>query len=323
MSIAPIVVTVYHRPDCFARCIEALRSNVLAPLSELYVLSDAPSKPEHEALVNQVRDYARTITGFKHVHLHFRETNCGGHESVIRGFKDVFATHDRLVFLEDDIIVAKDFLQYLNDGLEFFKENKKVFSIAAYKRPFRIPHAYKHDVFFLENYSPWGFGIWKDRFCSVDISDFDRYSLLLSKSALYKRLQEDEPMFLAILKADSSGRMKALDARFEYHIHMNQLFSIFPVMARATNIGFDARGEHCGGGGSFLHVRLSDALKRVNFDAPVTLDRKIEKRFYAAAKPNVLFRVYRTVLNCGIKAAVSYYRGRAFAKIAASISKHG
>ena len=121
MILAPIVVTVYHRPDCFVRCIESLLANELAKESELYVISDAAAKPEHGALVRQVRDYAKTIMGFKAVHLVFRETNLGSYLSGNRAIDEVLEPHDRFIFLEDDIVVAPGFLQYLNEGWSFIK----------------------------------------------------------------------------------------------------------------------------------------------------------------------------------------------------------
>lgn len=315
MQVAPILVTVYHRPDCFARCIEALCRNRLAGYSELHVVSDAPVKAEHELLVKQVRDHARTIRGFHRVHLHFREKNYGAHMSTKRGLEDVFADSDRLIFLEDDIVVADDFLQYINDGLDHYRSDKRIFSIAAYKRPFQTPRFYKHEVFYMENFSPWGFGLWRDRYVDVDVSDFNRYERLQAEPVLFERLCKEEPLFLSILKADSVGRLKALDVRFEYHIHVNRLFSVFPVLARATNTGFDTRGEHCGNAGGFYNVRLNSMPSEVNFNVSVNMDKRIAKRFHAAAVPNLPQRILSKLQDRGLSETIRYYARKVWAKV--------
>lgn len=308
MVLAPIMVTVYHRPDLFKKCVESLQNNVLAAESELFVISDAASIPEHEPLVQQVRDYAKSINGFKKVHLHFRERNYGGHESVKKAFVDLFECYDRLIFLEDDIVVSPDFLDYVNGGLEYYADNKRIFSIAGYKRHFRVPCAYKHDIFFLENFSPWGFGFWRDRYLSVDISDFDRYSAL-ARSKRFDWLKEKEPLFVSLLKQDSLGKLRAFDVRFEYHIHLNRLLSVFPVVSRTVNIGFDNRGEHCGDGcgSGFYQAPLSRQKRSVEWAAPLQIEKQIEERFFSAAKPSLPVRFCRSLRSYGLNASLKYY----------------
>ena len=67
LEYAPILICVYMRLDLLRKTIEALRQNPLAPQSALFLFSDAPGHPEHAGAIREVRDYLRTITGFKYV----------------------------------------------------------------------------------------------------------------------------------------------------------------------------------------------------------------------------------------------------------------
>ena len=69
MNLAPIVLFVYNRPWHTWLTVEALKCNDLAKDSELFIYSDAPKNDDAEKNVNEIRDYIKTIDGFKSVQL--------------------------------------------------------------------------------------------------------------------------------------------------------------------------------------------------------------------------------------------------------------
>src|SRR5574344_1681732 len=87
--LAPILVSVYHRLDCLKRCVESLLSNPEAQESEIWIVSDAAFKPEHEQLIQEVREYILSIRGFKAVHPVFHEKNMGAGHSVIPVYNEL------------------------------------------------------------------------------------------------------------------------------------------------------------------------------------------------------------------------------------------
>ena len=160
---APIVVTVYNRLHTFKRCIKSLQTNKLAKYSDLYVISDAPYCENHRFFVNSVREYARTITGFKKVHLIFYDINLGSQEAGYRGLSLALQDHDSYIFLEDDVIVSCNFLEYMNEGLHYYSNDPHVYSICGFCIPFKIPSTYKNDIWFSQINSPWGYATWKKK----------------------------------------------------------------------------------------------------------------------------------------------------------------
>lgn len=165
-----------------------MQQNELARYSDLFVISDAAYKQEHVSQINEVRTYIKSISGFKRVYPVFREVNLGGHKSVLTAFHDVLQIYDSFISLEDDIVVSSDFLQYMNEALVFYKDEKRIFSICGFKAPFLLPKGYGEDVYFYPCNSPWGIGTWKDRWESVNHDYFDRYSELKKIQRSIKRL---------------------------------------------------------------------------------------------------------------------------------------
>ena len=73
-DLAPIGLSAYIRLEHIKKTVEALKKNTLAESSELYIFSDAPRKSDEEK-VKIVRDYLKTIDGFKNITVFERKNN--------------------------------------------------------------------------------------------------------------------------------------------------------------------------------------------------------------------------------------------------------
>lgn len=246
MTVAPIIITVYNRLSHFKLAINSLKKNELAQKSELYVVSDAASCESDRKIVCQIRNYASSIEGFKKVYLLFWEHNLGSNASWQTAIKIVLESHNSFIGMEDDIIVAPSYLEFLNAGLQYYESDKRVFCICAFTVPFKLPLNYSEDIYFYNGLSPWGFAIWKDRYQAIDESFYDRYSELKKNKKMYKKFLSIGFYIKGILLADSKGEIEAGDMRWYYHMVKNDLCSVFPTVSKAQNWGFDGSGEHCG-----------------------------------------------------------------------------
>ena len=65
--------------------------------------------------------------------------NKGLANSVIQGVDKVIREYSKVIVIEDDAIPAKDFLEYMNNGLNFFEKNPKVWSIGGFTPDMEIP----------------------------------------------------------------------------------------------------------------------------------------------------------------------------------------
>src|ERR1041385_114103 len=114
MTLAPITLFVYNRPEHTRQTVEALLKNELARNSDLIIYSDAPKAPEATNAVREVRDYIRTIAGFRSVCIVIRDRNWGLANSIIDGVTSVVNERGSTIVLEDDLVVSSQFLEYMN-----------------------------------------------------------------------------------------------------------------------------------------------------------------------------------------------------------------
>ncbi|MDP4277703.1 MAG: glycosyltransferase [Bacteroidota bacterium] len=240
---APIVLFVFNRPDHMSRVVEALAANQLAAESVLYVFSDAPRGPQDKASVQEVRRIAHQISGFKEVIVIEREQNLGCEDSELTGISEILSTHDRCIIVEDDVLPYPLFLTYMNEALEFYKEDASMFSIAAYGYSFDLPASYTEDTFLLDRTCSWGWGTWKTAWekISLNLNELRNGLSDARTRTLFARNGED-------LLRTYERTPEAWDLRISFQQWKLGLHTLIPARSMVRNIGRDGTGLHYHGG---------------------------------------------------------------------------
>ncbi len=138
-KLAPIVLFVYNRPEHTRRTVESLIKNSLADKSSLFVFSDGAKSDKDSKSVEEVRNYIRTIKSFNKIEITEREKNFGLANSVISGVTEVIESFGKVIVLEDDMISSPFFLKYMNEVLNIFENEQRIFSVTGYTFPVKIP----------------------------------------------------------------------------------------------------------------------------------------------------------------------------------------
>lgn len=243
-GLAPLGVSTYIRVEHLERCIESLKRNSLAPQTDIYIFSDAP-RAGHEKAVTRLRRYLTTIDGFKSVNIVEREYNNRMFNNR-GGIKQLLDEYGQVIFLEEDVVVAPQFLSYMNQALAKYKDDPRVFSVSGYCPPIDIPKDYDEMAFFLRRFNAWGFGIWKDRFEKIGYIDRQAYLKLIDSEAdlndFAKNGGED---MLGMLRLDSDGTIDAFDVKAMYTQFINDQYTLYPRYSLTQNRGMDGSGTHC------------------------------------------------------------------------------
>ena len=242
-SLAPIVLFVYNRLAHTRATVEALQRNKGAAESELYIYSDGAKTESGRAVIEEVRQYIRSIQGFKRIHIVEKENNQGLSESVITGVTEVLKRYDQVIVLEDDLITATDFLEYMNQALAFYKDDLSIYSISGYTFP--SPHLteIKGDIFLYPRPASWGWASWKNRWENAEWSmkDFDRFSK--DPLAVRSFLQGGEDLYIMLLK-QQKGLIQSWAIRWTYTHFVNQAYSLYPAKSKVKSIGTDSSGTN-------------------------------------------------------------------------------
>lgn len=162
MLYSPIVIFVYKRLIHTRLTIDSLLKCEEAKDSIIYIFSDAPKIIEDEEEVLKVRDYLNSISGFKQLYIIHRDTNFGLAKNIIFGLNELFETNDRFIILEDDIVVSKYFLKFMNDALNLYQNEKNIWHISGWNYPINCSN-YQYNSYFLQLSNCWGWATWADR----------------------------------------------------------------------------------------------------------------------------------------------------------------
>lgn len=271
---APILISVYNRKEHLERCINSIQLNQLSRVSDLFIISDGAYSPDHESAISFVRSYADQIKGFHDVTVIKREQNLGSFLSAKSAIDEVIDHYGKVIFLEDDNLVAPNFLAFLNEGLRFYESDPSVFSVCAYNYPIRMPSSYPHDVYKWQGFSAWGVGLWKAKWSAVDW-DFTGFAELAKNRKRKKELDAIAEHLYQYISYDIQHKRMIIDTIISYHLFLKKRYSIFPVLSKVRNVGHDGTGEHGGltdryrmqpidSGGDFSFVRGIKADKDVN-----------------------------------------------------------
>lgn len=291
--LAPIILFAFNRPEALKNTIQTLLQNVEAKSSDLYIFVDGPrsNKPGEKEKVKEVQDYVKAIKGFKSLHYNFNKENKGLGNSIIAGVSQIINQYGRAIVLEDDLVFAKNFLSYMNQGLDCYEKEEKVFSICGYTNKVKIPHGYEYDSYFCTRSSSWGWGTWADRWNSIDweLKDWDRYSQLgkeFSKwggSDCFKMLNDWR-----------IGRNQSWAIRFCFNQFLQNKLSLFPITSKIKNLGFDGQGTNCKKWSRFKCE--FDSSNNAVFKFPISIQLNKELYHSAMKYNSLLIRIYSKIM---------------------------
>jgi hypothetical protein len=242
-QFAPVVIHTYTRLEHLKKTIAALLCNDLASSTDLFIASDAPRERADESAVFFVREYIQSIQGFKSVNVILRDSNFGLHLNASAAFEEVYKRTDRLITIEDDTIVGRGFLRYVNDGLTRYRDDKNVFAICGYL--YKSIHINSSsDAVLLPGFSAWGYGIWKDRFYGLP-NYVEIANEFLRSPKLFIKLMLNRPDLILGVWSVANGRLVAADLAFLLDMIKKNKKCLFPKKSLVRNIGNDGTGENC------------------------------------------------------------------------------
>jgi hypothetical protein len=291
MKLAPIVLFVYNRLEHTKKTIEALQKNTLANQSELFIYSDASKDKINNTKVKIIRDYIKTINGFKKIIITERDKNFGLAKSVIEGVSHIVDKFGKVIVLEDDIETTPYFLKFMNDALASYKDDKRIMSISGYRYPVQIPENYNNDVFLFYRTSSWGWATWKDEWESVDFNITKEHEIFKDKS-LQKKFNRGGEDLYGMLIEQMEGRINSWAIRYALSHAINDKFGLLPIKSLVQNIGFDLSGTHCEDSDDFnviLDPDFSPKLDKVNLDLEIVknLQKTFSKSFLKKLQYNI------------------------------------
>jgi GT2 family glycosyltransferase len=293
MKTAPVALFVYKRFWQTKQTVESLKNNDLAGESELFIFSDGFKGTSDEKAVKEVREYIKTIKGFKNISIIEREKNLGLAESVIDGVTTVVNKFGRIIVLEDDMKLGQHFLEFMNEALDMYENNEDVISIHGYIYPVKskLP-----DTFFLRGADCWGWATWKRGWDLFEPNSKKLLQKITSRNLEYEFDLDGVTNNLKMLKSQIACKVDSWAIRWYATAFLMNKFTLYPGKSLLKNIGMAEGGTHTWETNIYDTNIYSGKLKL--YKIPVKenkLAREAVKKFYISIRPNFIKRYLKKI----------------------------
>lgn len=250
-TFAPVIIPTLNRVDKLKACITSLESCTYADKTDVYISVDYPKTPYYQKGWNAVCDYLSEKSRnhkFQKLIVIKREQNLGiGHakSNFNVTLDELREKYDRFIFTEDDNVFSPNFLEFLNKGLERFKDDKRICYLSGYNYDFTFPPMYKNNFYITKDGSPWGMGGWFDRLDDIRrYQNLDFLKNILLDRELYNELKKRRPQTIrAILHMLKVGHYYG-DACLGCYVALEDKYWVLPTVSKVQNHGNDGSGAH-------------------------------------------------------------------------------
>lgn len=266
---APVALFAYNRPEHLQQTLAALSESAGAAHSELTIFCDGPRNAEDRDPVTEVRSVAHRWAGmnvFKSVSVVERPHNLGLSRSVISGVSDVLSRSETIIVLEDDLVVSRDFLSFMNDALVMYRDDEVVVSIHGFTMNVDVDLP---QTFFIRGADCWGWATWRRGWTIFEANAqvlLDR----LDASGLGKDFDFDGSFpYRAMLQEHLAGNVDSWAIRWYASAYLAEKLTLYPGKSLVRNIGQEGSGTHS-------VLRRSHAVDSETFVLPLNRTEIIE-----------------------------------------------
>ncbi|MEA2112492.1 MAG: methyltransferase, TIGR04325 family [Patescibacteria group bacterium] len=293
METAPITLFVYNRPKHTKKTVEALQKNFLSKESTLFIFSDGYKNKNDKKNVAKVRNYLKTISGFRKITIIERNKNFGLSKSIILGVTEIINKYKKIIVLEDDLVTSPYFLSYMNKGLALYKEEGDVISIHGYIYPMKGKFP---ETFFIKGADCWGWATWKRGW---DIFNPDGKKLLegLKTKKLSKQFDFDRNYnYTKMLRNQIDKKNDSWAIRWYASAFLSNKLTLYPKKSLVQNIGIDDSGTHCKNSTTYK-VSLSNkeiTVKKI----PIIENKKVRKKiikYFKSVRKNSFYSFLKKI----------------------------
>ena len=295
---APVAVFVYNRPEHAEKALNALGKAMGASNTDVYVFSDGAKGEKDREAVRETRNVLNKVKQnccFHSFHVTERTQNMGLAVSVITGVSEIINRYGSIIVVEDDLIVQEGLLNFLNEALEYYKQDRRIWSVSGYTIELDVLKRYPKDVYFGYRGSSYAWATWKSRWrmCDWDMRSYKWFRYNPFQRALFNR---GGAGMSGMLDAQMMGSLDSWAIRWYYSQFKKNMYTVFASKSLVECIGYDGSGTHCGKVDFEMEQTLWNKREGFQFE-PFALDKIILKEFYKYFSGKSFLAV-----NCKIRA---------------------
>lgn len=242
MTYAPIALFVFKRPDHTRRTIDALKRCPEFAESPVFVFCDGPRKAADEPAVQETRSLTKEAL-IRQAQFVESPKNKGLAVSIIEGVSQLCAQYGRAIVVEDDLVVASQFLTFMNSGLDRYAQESRVMQISGHMFPVTA-FQNRTGALFLPFTTSWGWATWARAWQHFD-EHVNGWERLEQDASLRRRFNLGGSFdYYGMLKLQLAGKIDSWAIRWYWSVFMRDGLVLYPPRTLVSNEGFDGSGTH-------------------------------------------------------------------------------
>ena len=225
----------------------------LSKKDKIYIFCDNFTKNhQKQTIINVIKviNYLKKLNPNRFV-VTFRKKRLGMTKNWHLAWSYMFNKYEKVICLEDDIVIGKDFLPFMKYYLNFYKDNKKVMNISGFSTKINLPKNYIYDCYLTKRSMSWGQGSWRRVWVKFKRLKQNHKKILKIKSNKKKLISEGGQDLLRTMTLDYLKIVESIQVWWIWNILKNNGYCINPVGSLINNIGWDGSGIHTKKGDSF------------------------------------------------------------------------
>lgn len=241
-SPTPVTVFAFDRPAHLEKCLTALAKCDDLDKVDVYIHCDGNDKPERQSRVEETRKVAREWAEKYKWTLIEQEKNWGCDRSIVNFVTKLCHEYGRVIVLEDDIIVAPQFLRFMTEALDKYEKEEDVFEISGYIFPAEINS--NKDALFLPITSAWGWGTWERAWNNFSWQYPNAKAQLKNRRTRSRFNLNNGFDYAGLLESNLEREIPPWDILFYWLVFSTNKLVLYPSISLVENIGFDGTGVH-------------------------------------------------------------------------------
>ena len=231
---SPIALFCHKNLDKLKITVECLKNNIGAEHSEIFIFSDGAKNSEELKQIEIVRDYIKSIKGFKRNHIIESSINLGISQSIIHGINYVLALHDQVVVIEEDILTTPYFLSFINESLYLYRNDLNVAAIHGFTPDFNWNLG---ETYFAIGPNNSGWGTWQRSWSHFNDSPTYLYNNLLQWDLVSEVNRFYQTNFITgKLKDIIDNNVESWDTCWHVSAFLNNMYTLYPGKSLVKHI---------------------------------------------------------------------------------------
>lgn len=235
----PVALFAFNRPDFTRQVMEQIR--VYAP-PVVFLIQDGarPGVASDLESASKVRQILESVDWECRIYRIYAESNMGLLNRFDSALKQVFATVDCCVILEDDVLPNQSFFNFAAAALEDFRDDMRIGMVSGYCETSSPGAVLTRHL--SRKPKVWGWATWSDRMNGYDPTqnEFANRSLFSSFWTLRRRGFSIQESFAWPIRMSRALRIRTWDYQWAYHVLSKFGYSLASSRNLILNLGFGA-----------------------------------------------------------------------------------